>query len=149
MILGNMEVRLVLYMVYLHQDGWKDLISLRLVQKLFLKNVEHQLCNGPVILFVDGHHSQNWSMLQGNTMFISCVFHQILHNPLDVSAFHPLKQAYFKILKKYKTNTLAANISKAVIPTLVNMLWDVSFKSSHLCSGFKATGIHPLNQEII
>ena len=69
--------------------------------------------------------------------------------PLDISVFRPLKQAHSKILKEYKTATLAGNISKAVLPSLLNQLWDMSFKPSHLYSGFQATGIHPLKREAI
>ena len=69
--------------------------------------------------------------------------------PLDVSVFHPLKQAYAQILKEYKMHTLAANISKAVFPTIPRKLWVISFKPSHLSSRFKTTGIHPLDRKAI
>lgn len=124
-------------------------------KKLFLKNVEHLLCDGPVILFVDGHHShidlELIHLAREHNVHLMCLPPNLTHimQPLDVSVFHPLKQAYTKILKEYKIDTLASNISKAVFPTLLSKLWDISFKPSHLCAGFKTTGIHPLDRKAI
>ena len=123
--------------------------------KLFLRHVELLLSDGPVILFVDGHHSHIDLELiytaRKHNVHLMCLPPNLTYimQPLDVSVFRPLKQAYSKILKEYKTATLAGNISKAVFPSLLNQLWDVSFKPSHLCSGFQATGIHPLQREVI
>ena len=122
-------------------------------KKLFLKTVECLLCDGLAILFADGHHSHIDLELiytaKEHNVDLMCLPLTHIMQPLDVSVFRPLKRAYSNILKEYKTDTLAANNSKAIFPTILSKLWDVSFKPSHLCSGFKATGIHPLNWEAI
>ena len=109
-------------------SGWMEGANfLSWFKKLFLKNVEHLLCDGPVILFVDGHHSHIDLELiytaREHNVHLMCLPPNLTHimQPLDVSVFRPLKQAYSKILKEYKTATLAANISKAVFPTLLRM----------------------------
>ena len=86
-----------------------------------------------------------------NNVHIMCLPPNLTHitQLLDISVFHPLKQTYFKFLKEFKTKTLAANVSKAAFPSFLHMLWNVSFKLNHLCSGFRAAGIHPLNQQAI
>ena len=87
---------------------------------MFLKQVHHLVKDGPVVLFVDGHHSHMTleliKLAKDNSVHLMCLPPNLTHilQPLDVSVFHPLKQAYFKILKEYKLETLAENVTKAV-----------------------------------
>ena len=134
-------------------DGGSNFISW--FKKLFLKNVEYLLCDSPAILFADGHHSYIDLELiytgKKHNVHLRCLTLTHIMQPLDVSVFYPLKRAYSNILKEYKTDTLALNISKAIFPTILKKVWDVSFMpiASHLCSSFRATRIHPLNREAI
>ena len=85
-------------------------------KKLFLKNVECLLSDGPVILFVDGHHSHIDLELiytaKEHNVHLMCLPPNLTHiiQLLDVSVFCPLKRAYSNILKEYKTHTLAAKL---------------------------------------
>ena len=69
--------------------------------------------------------------------------------PLDVSIYHPLKQAYTAILKEYKIDTVADNVTKVVFPCLMKKLWERSFKANYLVAGFRATGLYPLDQTAV
>ena len=69
--------------------------------------------------------------------------------PLDVSVYSPVKQAWKRILNTYKLKTRAANIGKEDFPGLLKQLWDSSFKESHLIGGFRETGLYPFNQSAI
>ncbi|XP_065920314.1 uncharacterized protein [Dysidea avara] len=58
-------------------SGWMEGANfLCWLTKIFLKEVELLLQNGPVILFVDGHHSHINLELINVARHISCVFHQ-------------------------------------------------------------------------
>ena len=137
-------------------SGWMESANfISWFKKMFLKQVEYLLKDGPVVLFVDGHHShitlELINLAREYKVHLMCLPPNLTHilQPLDISVFHPLKQAYFKILKEYKLETLAENVTKAVFPSLLRKLWEVSFKPNHLTSGFKTTGLHPLNRQAI
>ena len=86
--------------------------------KIFLKEVELLLQNGPVILFVDGHHSHiNLELInvaREHKVHIMCLPPNLTHilQPMDVGVFRPLKQCYYNILKEYKMQTMAENVTK-------------------------------------
>ena len=132
-------------------DGGSNFINW--FKKLFLKKVEYLLCDGPAILFADGHHSHIDLELvytaNEHNVHLMCLLLTHIMQPLDVSVFYPLKGAYSNILKECNTDTLAVNITKAIFSTILRKVWDVSFLPSHLCSSFRATRIHPLNREAI
>ena len=134
-------------------SGWMESANfLSWFNKLFLQNVEHLTKEGPVFLFVDGHYSHLSLDLiytaRENGVHLVCFPPNLTHilQPLDVSVYHPLKQAYSAILKEHKLETMAENVTKAVFPSLMNKLWYKSFKPSHLQSGFRTTGLYPLNR---
>ena len=94
--------------VYHLLDGWRVLTSIAGLPKIFLKEVELLLRNGPVILFVDGHHSHiNLELInvaREYKVYIMCLPPNLTHvlQPMDVGVFRPLKQCYYNILKEYK-----------------------------------------------
>ena len=45
--------------------------------------------------------------------------------------------------------TMAENVTKNIFPSLIKQLWDNSFKESHIISGFRAAGLHPLSRSAI
>ncbi|XP_065891572.1 tigger transposable element-derived protein 2-like [Dysidea avara] len=118
-------------------SGWMEGANfLSWFTKIFLKEVELLLQNGPVILFVDGHHSHiNLELInvaREHKVHIMCLPPNLTHilQPMDVGVFRPLKQCYYNILKEYKMQTMAEN-------------------ESHIISGFRAAGLHPLNRSAI
>jgi len=100
----------IMYYYSLWISKWHTIATVCCIQgswfkKMFLKQVEHLLKDGPVVLFVDGHHSHITSELinlaRDHGVHLMCLPPNLTHilQPFDVSVFHPLKQAYFKILK--------------------------------------------------
>lgn len=77
-----------------------------------------------------------------------------LTQPLDVSFFRPLKQAWrYRLTKLKDSNTRLSAIPKSSFPTLVResleRINNVGRISENLKSGFRATGIHPIDRHII
>ena len=69
--------------------------------------------------------------------------------PMAVSVYRPMKATWQTILKTYKTSTRAANITKEVFPSLLNHLRGESVCPKHITAGFKASGLHPINDRLI
>ena len=69
--------------------------------------------------------------------------------PLDVSIYHPLKQSWAAVLKRYKLESMAENVGKTVFPSLIKKLWECSFKRCHLIAGFQACGLFPLDKAAV
>jgi len=98
----------------LHLSGMESANLISWFKKMFLKQVEQLLKDGTVILFVDGHHSYiSLYLAQENNVHLTCLPPNLSH--ILVSVFHPMKHAYFKILKEYK---LVENVMKAVFLSL-------------------------------
>lgn len=71
-----------------------------------------------------------------------------LTQPLDVSFFRPLKQAWRSILTDIKIKQPNLNcVEKTVFPQLLTKLMNKVKQNSqkNIVNGFRATGIHPLN----
>jgi hypothetical protein len=64
--------------------------------------------------------------------------------PLDVGFFSPLKRAWKKVLESWFRESRLHNITKAVFPTLLVILWR-NLKASNVSSGFRGTGLFPIN----
>ena len=69
--------------------------------------------------------------------------------PLDIGVYGPLKKQWKKILKKYKLQTHALIVDRTVFPSLFGQVWSTSFTKQQLQSGFSATGLCPLNKQVI
>ena len=52
-------------------------------------------------------------------------------------------------MKKYKLQTRAQNVDRTVFPSLIGQVWSTSFTKQQLQSGFRATGLCPLNRQAI
>lgn len=77
-----------------------------------------------------------------------------LTQPLDVSFFRPLKEAWRYCLNQWKNkNSRQKSIPKSTFPSLVseclNRMNEVGNIAENLKSGFKATGIYPCNRQVI
>ena len=159
------------------KSGWMESDNfIAWFTKLFIPAVDHLLCTGPVVLFVDGHQSHLSLQLihtaKEKGVHLYCLPPHTTHvlQPLDVGVYGPLKQAWKTILKQHKTHTMAAKVTKEVFPGkytltiimikvniklfhvnigLINQLWTDAFPSAHLKSGFRASGLYPLNRHAI
>lgn len=105
------------------KSGWMEADNfLDWFSSMFVAAADHLLRTGPVILLVDGHHSHlSLSLVKTareKGVHLFCLPPHTTHilQPLDVGVYGPVKQAWKKILKVHKMETLAANISKEVFP---------------------------------
>ena len=100
-------------------SGWMESSNfLSWFEKLLVPAVDSLLSEGPVVLFVDGHHSHLSLPLvrtaREKGVHIFCLPPHTTHvlQPLDVGVYGPVKKAWQGIVKSYKTTTLGANITK-------------------------------------
>ena len=106
--------------------------------------------SGPVVLFFDWYGSHISidivTKARKENVILYCLPPHTTHvlQPLDVSVFVAVKRARGKILKDSKTTVCNAVVTKQVFPSLLSRLWD-----EHIVSGFRATGLHPLNRDAI
>ena len=106
--------------------------------------------SGPDVLFFDGHGSHISIDIVTKARKENVILYCLPpHTTLDVSVFLAVKRAWGPILKDYKTTVCNAAVTKQVFPSLLNWLWDESMHPEHLVSGFRATGLHPLNRDAI
>ena len=90
--------------------------------KMFLAAMSYLLESSPVILFVNGHHSNiSISLIRKakeGGVILQCLIPHLTYimQPLNVGVYHPVKQAWSIVLKDYKIKTLAANVTKDVFP---------------------------------
>ena len=70
-----------------------------------------------------------------------------LCQPLDVAVFRGVKQQWRDILSKWRIESrVRCAIPKEHFPTLISRLWAM-LKPENLLSGFRATGIFPINRQ--
>ena len=138
------------------QSGWMEEANyLKWFEKQFYPAVRHQLETGPVLLFFDGHFSHMSIALikraQSLGIHLFCLPPNTTHvlQPLDVGVFGPMKQCWRTILKTYKIQTRAANISKECFPKLIKRLWTKSLTPQHFQSAFRAVGLAPFNPSAV
>lgn len=124
-------------------------------RKLFLPAIQHLSSEPGVVLFVDGHHShmsiELLELAREKGVHLVCFPPHMTHilQSLDVSVYHPLKQAWGAVLKEFKLASMADNVTKSVFPSLIYKLWEQSFKRHHVIAGFRATGLHPLDRAVV
>ena len=92
-----------------NESGWMDAsVFLSWFNKLFVLAVSYLSRSGPVVLFMDGHHSHISLELiktaKANNITLQCLPPNTMHitQPLDVGVFAPLKKAWKAVLKQYK-----------------------------------------------
>ncbi len=136
------------------ESGWMDGPNfLSWFQRLVLPAVAHITATAPAYLFLDGHHShislELIRVAREDYVKLFCLPPNCTHilQHLDVGVFSPIKKVWGKILKKWKLESPAANVSKEAFPSLIAKLWDESFTPAHCISGFRASGIVPLSRD--
>ena len=138
------------------ESGWMDSsMFLSWFMKLFCPAVAHLTSSGPVFLFFDGHHSHISLELirkaQEKKVQLFCLPPNCTHilQPLDVGVFSPVKKMWGHIVKQWKIESKAQNVSKEVFPSLLSQLWEKSLTPDQCKSGFRASGIFPLHKEAV
>ena len=109
-------------------SGWMEENFHSWFSSMFIPKVIPLLSTGPVVLFLDGHHShlsiELLLLAREKKVHIICLPPNTTHvlQPLDVGVYAPVKQAWRAVLREYKLNTRASNVDKEVFPKLLSQL---------------------------
>lgn len=121
------------------EPGWMEKESFfHWFQNCFLPAVEDLLQTGPVVLFLDGHHS-HWSMdffelaKESNAHPFCLPSHTSLPATFGSRCVWPTESVWRSILKDYKVATCASNVTKEVCPSMVARLWEKHVLLKRLC----------------
>lgn len=104
----------------------------------------------PVLVFMDGHKSHInehlYEFCVEKKLLLFCLLPNATHilQPCDVAIFKPLKNAWRKVMHKYKKGTTKA-VSKVNFAPLFSEAMKEVTKSTIIQNGFKATGLYPFN----
>ena len=150
MVTGLREDHVAPFMIAPQADGLIQLLSTNGFSNFFLPNA--CALNGPAALIGDklGSHFSKAvvdACLQNNIMFITLVPNSThLAQPLDVAVFRPAKIHWKKLLiHRRKECKTGGCIPKSHFPRLLSSLFAL-LSLENLKSGFRATGISPLDR---
>lgn len=114
----------------------------------FLKNIPP---TRPVLLIQDGHAShisiELIELARANDVHLLCLPAHTTHilQPLDVGVFKSFKTSFSKACTVYLTKYPGRVITSDVISSLVAEAWPNSLTPINIMSGFRKTGIFPMN----
>lgn len=137
-------------------NGWMDTtVFTKWFTQVFLRNVpSKETRNGKkIILYFDGYRSHvNYDIAKAaleNDVILIKFPPNLTHllQPLDRTCFRPLKQAWNVVLATHQKNH-SERLHKHMFMRLLGRVWSKSFKKDHLESGFKTTGLFPLNRKM-
>ena len=103
---------------------------------------------------IDGHGSHltynTVKLAMDNEIIIFCLPPNCSHvlQPLDVGVFSPMKKVWRDILKNWYRESRLQNVTKASFPFLLKKMFE-KIKPQNAVSGFKGTGLYPLNKNAI
>ena len=116
--------------------------------KFFIKSIPPAR---PVLLIEDGHGSHITldviEMARKNDIHLLCLPAHTSHilQPLDIGVFKSFKTHYSKACRKYLADHPGRVITSEAIASLVGDAWAHSITPVNILSGFKKSGISPLN----
>ncbi|KAF7569826.1 Trichoplein multi-domain protein [Pyrenophora tritici-repentis] len=119
-------------------SGWtNDQVGLAWLEQVFDRHTKEKAGNHTRLLILDGHGSH-----------VTMDTHTL--QPLDVVMFKPLAAAYSLSLQHYlqASHGLLA-VRKDDFYRLFKPAWDSSFIKKHALKAFKATGIAPIDPEVV
>lgn len=135
------------------QSGWIDSeLFFYWLKKLFLVNIPPQR---PVMLLLDGHSSHftpdaiSAAATEGVVIF--CLPPNTTHaaQPLDVSFFKPLKQYWSSACHSFLVDNIDSVLTKFNFSRVFSVAWIKACKPETIVSGFRKTGIFPLDSSAI
>ena len=116
--------------------------------KFFIQNIPS---NRPVLLIQDGHHFhvsiELIELVRSNDIHLLCLPAHTSHllQPLDVGAFKSFKSKFNKACSNYISKNPGRVITADILAALVGEAYPVSFTPVNIMSGFKKSGIWPIN----
>ena len=114
----------------------------------FLQNIPP---SRPVVLIQDGHAShvsiELIELARANNIHLLCLPAHTSHilQPLDVGVFKSCKVNFSKSCSSYIAKNPGRVITTDVIASLIGSAWSSSHTSVNIVSGFKKSGVYPLN----
>jgi hypothetical protein len=129
------------------ESGW---MTAEIFNSWFI-NFCNQVKQRPLLLLFDGHKthlSLDFIHLarNANVSVIKLPSHTTNHlQPLDSSCFRPLKLAWDERLVQHQRENGFTALSKRQFVDLLSDVWPKALKTSTVQSGFRETGIFPLN----
>ena len=128
------------------ETGWIN--SQLYVDWFFIQNIPS---NRPVLLIQDGHHShvsiELIELARSNDIHLLCLPAHTSHllQPLDVGVFKSFKSNFNKACSNYISKNPGRVITADILAALVGEAYPVSFTPVNIMSGFKKSGIWPIN----
>ena len=138
-------------------SGWtNNEIGLAWLQQVFDRSTRAKARSSYRLLILDGHGSHLTmdfiDYCDQNKILLAVYPPHSTHTlqPLDVSMFKPLSTAYLNEVSAFMDRSQGlALMSKRDFFPLFYSAWQASFKETTILNAFKATGISPLNPEVI
>ena len=106
----------------------------------------------PVLLIMDGHGThmsiELIELARANDVHLLCLPSHTTHilQPLDMGVFKSFKSNFSKACSKYLAAHPGRVITSDKLASLVAEAWPFSLSPLNIMSGFKKTGIYPLNR---
>jgi len=111
---------------------------------------------GKVVLILDGHGShcssvETLTFADENEIILLCLPPHTTHylQPLDRSFFKSLKASFFQACDTWVKSNVDRRITRLQFGRLLGVAWGKSANVQNATSGFRATGIYPLNPQNI
>ena len=106
-------------------------------------------------IVLDGHSSHaTLSLVEfcaANTIELIALYPNATHilQPLDVSFFHPLKNAWKMAVDRWRLDNNFGKLRKEDLPALLQTAVDTLHPKSILPNGFKTCGLYPFSPEAV
>jgi hypothetical protein len=122
--------------------------------KHFIQHTEARTVGSHRLLIIDGHESHKslefQNLCEESKIIALCMPPHTSHilQPLDVGCFAPLKQAYKKEIRGLADSHINHVDKKAFLATFLEV-YDRVISKSNILSSFRATGLVPLDPEVV
>jgi hypothetical protein len=122
--------------------------------KHFIQHTEARTVGSHRLLILDGHESHKslefQNLCEESKVIALCMPPHASHilQPLDVGCFAPLKQAYKKEIRGLADSHINHVDKKAFLATFLEV-YDRAISKSNILSSFRATGLVPLDPEVV
>ena len=139
--------------VLLQSNGWMD--HERFVETLqHLHKVSYSSVENKILLIMDNAechmsiHAVEYAIQHGIVIVTLPPHTTAKLQPLDVSVFGPFKSVLRCIQDEFKLSNPHVPITEHMLPEMACKAWDTVCNVTNITSGFRATGIHPINRNI-
>jgi hypothetical protein len=139
------------------ETGWSNASCFKdYLENHLLKYARHGSDdNQPIFLILDGHTTHTtptmvkWAQTKGVHLFILPAHSSHILQPLDVAVFGPFKKFYFSECASYMKQNMGKVVTRYEIAQLASRAYLKAMTPWNIVSGFRKTGIFPLNKHAI